>query len=55
MLQQLHQTDQLLSPRRPKASETRARRWGSRRRRLRELLRRPASRFPLGLGVVHHA
>jgi hypothetical protein len=46
MLQQL---------RRPQASETRARRWGSRRRRLRELLRRPASRFPLGLGVVHHA
>jgi hypothetical protein len=53
MLQQRHQTYLLLSPHRPQAIETRARRWGSRRRRLRDLLRAPASRFPLGLGVHH--
>ena len=53
MLQQRYQTYPLLSPRGLRASETRARRWGSRRRRLRDLLRGPASRLPLGLGVHH--
>jgi len=57
MLHQLHQSYLLLSDRgsgRPEALETRARRWNSRRRRLRELLRAPASRLPLGLIGAHH-
>jgi hypothetical protein len=54
MLQNRHQTYLPRSRRRPEARETRARRWGSRRRRLRDLLRAPGSRLPLGLGV-HHA
>lgn len=57
MLHQLHQSYLLLSERRsgrPEARETRARRWNTRRRRLRELLRAPGSRLPLGLVGVHH-
>ena len=57
MLHQLHQTYLLLSDRRssrPEARETRARRWNIRRRRLRELLRAPGSRLPLGLLGAHH-
>jgi hypothetical protein len=58
MVHQLHQSYLPLSERRsgrPELRETRARRWNTRRRRLRELLRAPASRFPLGLVGVPHA
>jgi hypothetical protein len=57
MLHQLHLTYLPLTegrPDHPQALQTRARRWKGRRRRLRELLRAPASRLPLGLGA-HHA
>jgi hypothetical protein len=54
MLHQLHHTYLLLDGRqraRTQVLEARARRWAFRRR-LRELLRAPALRFPTG---VHHA
>jgi hypothetical protein len=57
MLHQLHLTYLRPTegrPGHPQALQTRARRWKGRRRRLRELLRAPASRLPLGLGA-HHA
>jgi hypothetical protein len=54
MLHQLHQTYLLLAedqPARSRVRDTRARRWASRRRRLRDLLRAPAGRIPMG--VLH--
>ena len=53
MLHQLHQSFLLLDERRPARTQVlaaRGRRWAMRRR-LRELLRAPPMRFPLG---VHH-
>jgi hypothetical protein len=46
MLHKLHDTYRLLAEhrQRPLVREARARRWGSRRRRLRDLLRAPAAR-----------
>jgi hypothetical protein len=55
MLHQLHDTYLLLDGRQSalaRVREARARRWATRRRLLRELLRAPAHRTPLG---VHHA
>jgi hypothetical protein len=52
LLQQCHQTYLLLDAREPvrtRALEARARRWAIVRRRLRDLLRAPAGRFPAGV------
>jgi hypothetical protein len=54
MLHQLHQTYLLLAeaqPARSRVRDTRARRWAIGRRRLRDLLRAPAGRVPMG--VLH--